>query len=415
MALRFALALVLGTAITAILSLHDAADAKAILLYKFKGGTDGDTPMGPLIADAAGNLYGTTSYGGGAGVGTVFSLSPGNGGSWTETVLHAFNGTDGSYPNGGLFLDANGNLYGTTFGGGPGRGGVAFELSPAKNGTWIYSQIDNFGNAGSSGGSEPNGSLVSDGAGNLYGTTLLGGSGTCSNFPGPCGVVFELSPGGQGTWTETVLYSFAGVPDGEFPAAGVVLDAGGRVYGSTSQGGTGKCNDGEGTIIGCGTVFSLQQQGSAWSETQLYNFRKNEQGEPGGAPLVFSGNGALFGTAGYDVFRLKPPRSGTNWTKQTIYEFTEGIAGTIPSGGPAFDTHGRLYLTTASSGLDGFSTASQLSPPTIQGDPWTQKTLAQFGGDFKANQPRGGLLVAGDGTLYGTVSGSPGYIFAIQR
>jgi len=404
----------LVAALSAMPSMRPAEAAAKLVLYKFTGGSDGGEPYGPLVADSSRNLYGVAKSGGPADVGVVFEISPDDSGSWRETVLHAFAGSDGAYPSGGLLWDSQGDLFGTTFGGGPAGGGVAFELSPAHDGAWTFSQLHAFGSASASGGSEPNGSLVRDRAGNLFGTALLGGSGICSNFPGPCGLVFQLSPATSGAWRETVLYSFAGVPDGEFPQAGVILGTDGRLYGSTSEGGTGRCGDGEGTIIGCGTVFVLQRQDSGWRKTDLYDFKYGEQNMPD-APVVFGRGGALYGTAGYDVFRLRRPAAGTRWKKQTIYKFTEGIAGTIPSGGATFDARGSLYFTTASSGLDGFSTASQLSRPNIHDSTWTQTVLAHFGTGFRFNQPRGGLLVGADGTLYGAVAGQPGYIFAIAR
>lgn len=387
-----------------------------VVLHRFYGGNDGGDPYGPLIADQAGNLYGTTEFGGGANLGVVYELSPRDGGTWTETVLHSFNGADGAYANPGLTPDSQGNLYGTTFSGtGNVGGGVVFELSPSGNGAWTYTLLNGFGNAGSSEGSNPNGNLVLDASGNLFGSTQLGGAGVCTNFPGPCGVVFKLSPapGKGGKWSETVIYSFRGPPDGSFPYGSVIFDTLGNLYGTTNEGGTGKCNDGEGTIIGCGTVFELTASQS-WAESRLYNFKKSEQNGPGD-PLVFGRNGALYGTAGYDVFRLKPV--GKIWKKQTIYEFTEGIAGTIPFSGVTFDRHGNLYGTTSSSGLDGYSTVFELSPLKAGGGPWTQVTLAKFGKGLDSNQPRGGVLVGQHGTLYGAVSDTAnrGYDFAIAR
>jgi hypothetical protein len=388
--------------------------AKVTILYRFSGGSDGGNPYGPLVADQAGNLYGIAALGGDAGLGVVFELASGPNDTWTETVLHSFSGSDGAYPNPGLTFDAQGNLYGTTFAGGQ-TGGVAFELSPGQSGAWSFSLLNSFGSASSPGGSEPNGNLVLDTTGNAYGTTQLGGAGVCSNFPGPCGVVFELSPAGSGTWTESVLYSFKGRPDGEFPYASVFFDSAGNLDGTTNEGGSGKCNDGEGAIIGCGTVFALSPSGGGWSETQLYNFKKSEQNMPG-STLVSDSNGSLFGTAGYDVFRVRPVTGG-KWKKETIYEFTEGIGGTIPSSGVTFDSQGNLYGTTSSSRLSGFSTVFELSPPAMGEGAWSEATLAKFGKGFDSNQPRGGVLLAGNGAIYGAVSGTAGrgYVFAIKR
>lgn len=383
-------------------------------LHGFSDGKNGGKPVGPLIADQGGNIYGTTEVGGPSGYGVVFQLSPNGDGSWSDTTLHRFLGSDGAYPDGGLTMDAKGNLYGATFAGGSQGGGVAFELSAGDKKGWSYSVLYQFGGPDSGTGSNPNGNLTFDANGNIYGTTQLGGSKVCTGTPGPCGIVYELTPTRSGSWTENALYSFGGPPDGSFPYSPLIPDSAGNLYGTTSEGGTGKCNDGEGNVIGCGTVFELTPSKSGWSETTLYNFSKNEFGAPG-SPLVFDTAGSLYSTTGYDVFQLQP--DGDTWTKTTIYEFTEGIAGTIPSGGVVFDTRGNLYGTTASSGLEGYSTVFRLSPPPGGTDAWTGKTLAHFGKGFDSNQPRGGVLIGKDGTLYGAASGTAehGYVFAVTR
>ncbi len=396
----------------------DAASGNVVVLYKFSGGADGGNPYGPLIVNLAGNLFGTTLYGGDSGFGVVFELTPNGGlnGTWTETVLHSFSGSDGAYPNSGLTRDSQGNLYGTTFSGtGAQSGGVAFELSRGGSGAWTFSLLNSFGGPLSSGGSNPNGDLAVDSSGNLYGTTQLGGNANCTNFQGPCGVVFKLSPARNETWPETVLYNFRGPPDGAFPYSGVVFDAIGNLYGTTNEGGNGKCNDGEGNVIGCGTVFELTPTRDGWGETHRYDFTKSEQNGPYG-PVTFGRKGSLYAIAGYDVFRLKKRPDGS-WKKQTIHEFTEGIAGTIPSSGVRFDRHGNLYGTTSGSGLDGYSTVFELSPPGSGGGAWALTTLATFGKGLDSNQPRGGVLLGKNGTIYGAASGTAerGYVFAITR
>jgi len=382
-------------------------------LHRFADGKNGGNPYGPLITDQNGDIYGSTGAGGISGYGVVFELSPNSDGTWSDSTLHGFQGSDGARPLGSLTMDAQGNIYGTTFSGGTGAG-VAFELSPQGNKKWSYALLYQFGGPDSPTGSNPNGGLVFDSNGNAYGTTQLGGDRSCTGTPGPCGLVYELSPAKPGGWTETVLYSFGGRPDGAYPYSPLVFDSAGNLYGTTSEGGTGKCNDGEGDIIGCGTVFKLSPAKSGWTESVLYNFTRHEFGEPG-APLVFTKDGSLYSTAGYDVFRVKP--SGRAWKKSTIYEFSEGIAGTIPSGGVVFDPSGNLYGTTASSGLEGYSTVFKLSPPMGDAGTWTERSLARFGRGFSSNQPRGGILIGSDGTLYGATSGSAdrGYVFAVRR
>jgi uncharacterized repeat protein (TIGR03803 family) len=209
---------------------------------------DGDFPAGNLVFDAAGNLYGTTREGGAFDSGTVFELSPNPGGTWTETVLYSFTGatgtTDGNDPAGGVIFDAAGNLYGMTEAGGGSGNGVVFELSPNPGGTWTETVLYSF--QGGHDGSAPNlSTLTFDKAGNLYGETAFGGSDRCSGSG--CGTVFELSPTGGGSWTESVVYRFQST-DGSSPWRGLVFDAAGNLYGTTLLGGA----------YGQGTVFELK-------------------------------------------------------------------------------------------------------------------------------------------------------------
>lgn len=401
------LAIFLGAAASFLAGVQAVAAAPHVsVLYKFSGGADGSQPNGPLIADAAGNLFGTTELGG-DGYGVVFELSPRAGHKgWKETVLYSFVGTEGADPLGGLTMDAQGNLYGTAFSDTVRAGGDVFELSPAGNGGWTFTQLFGFDSQDSPNGANPNGSLVRDASGNLFGTTQYGGK-HCA-----CGAVFEVSPKQGGGWSESALYSFQNQPDGAYPYAGLIADSAGDLFGTTNQGGDSHCNDGDGDKAGCGTVFELATPQSGGSESILENFQKHEENMPY-APVTLGSDGALYGTVGYDVFRLVPPQ-GAGWTKQTLYGFKEGIAGTITSSGVSFDAQGNLYGTTSSSGIDGFGTAYELSPPAARDAKWTRTLLAKFPKGF-GHQPAGGLLIGADGTLYGAVAGAPGYIFAITR
>jgi uncharacterized repeat protein (TIGR03803 family) len=203
------------------------------VLYDFSGGVDGEFPaIRNLTLDSQGSLYGATIDGGTYGAGVIFKLTPTSSGPWTETILHTFTGgIDGAAPNGGLIFDSAGNLYGTTVSGGsskcyPGCG-VVFKLSPTHSGLWVERQLFVFQN-----GEEPYGGLIFDPAGNLYGTTYLGGA---SGF----GSVFKLTPTTSGPWMQTVLHSFAGYPaDGAWPHATLLRDASGNLYGSTFFAGT---------------------------------------------------------------------------------------------------------------------------------------------------------------------------------
>jgi len=276
-------------------------NGKEKLLHQFTGAPDGWFPRGPLTSDAEGNLYGTTQQGGSSGdVGTAYKVDS----TGKETVLYSFTGgTDGCYADGGVILDAAGNLYGATGGGGdPGfcvGYGVVFKLDPAGTLTVLHA-------FGGGDGSGP-GSLIFDPAGNLYGTTEEGGSSDVCN--GGCGTVFELSPNENGGWTETVLYSFCSLEncaDGQRPAAGLVRDKEGNLYGTTEDGGI---NDN-------GVVFKLD---TTSRESVLHSFTGGSDGFQPSGVLVRSPAGTLYGvaTGGGDtncfppdgcglVFRLTP-------------------------------------------------------------------------------------------------------------
>ena len=208
-----------------------SAKGSYAVLHYFVGGGDGLRPMAPLVLDQQGNLYGTTELGGTFGEGAVFKITS----AGTESVLHSFSATgsakaDGVFPEGGLVVDAQGNLYGTTYNGGEFHTGVVFKLTPAGTETVLHS----FGGTGD--GLHTQAALIIDGSGNLYGTSFQGGA-----FGG--GIVFKLDPGGN----ETILHSFGSGGDGAFPHAALLMDSAGNLYGTTEQGGT---NNG-------GTVFEV--------------------------------------------------------------------------------------------------------------------------------------------------------------
>jgi len=251
------------------------------VLQRFHG-TNGDGPNAALILDAAGNLYGTTIGGGPAQAGTVFRVDTTTG---HLTVLHSFSGgTAGLAPSGGLVRDAAGNLYGTTGAGGDlncnfGEGcGTVFKLDTADDEIVLQAF------PGGADGSAPDGGVVLDAAGNLYGTTIAGGNTACSQG---CGVVFKVDPV---TLQETVLYSFTGLADGAFPAAGVILDSAGNLYSTTSRGGKTKSAGG-----GFGVVFKLDTTGT---ETVLHTFASTDGAQPE-ASLLRDAAGNLYGTTAF--------------------------------------------------------------------------------------------------------------------
>ncbi len=355
------------------------------ILYSFQGGNDGQNPTGRLIFDSAGNLYGTTSAGGEtgcsingySGCGTVFELSPSPKGTWSETVLYRFTGdnmnssnNDGGMPAGSLTFDQKGNLYGATAAGGnfgcgpPGQFcGTIFELSPNGSGGWTENVLYRFNTSLAVGGDgwSPNGELIFDPSGNLYGTTSYGGSGDgCFPSTNGCGTVFQLGANGSGGWTETLLYSFQGTTtDGGFPLAGLILDSLGNLYGTTYHGGTSYC-------AGCGTVFQLSpNKNGGWAENILHIFESvqgNGDGVNPAASLIFDQSGNLYGTTVHGgsgtgcsnngcgtVFELSPNGKG-GWAETILYNFQSGSNGYWPYVGLIFDNAGHLYGTTSSGG-----------------------------------------------------------------
>ena len=337
------------------------------LLHVFKGkqSNDGEFPSGGVIADAAGNIYGTSSYGGTGdcvllgikgGCGTVFELSPPQtkGGQWTYAILYSFKGgKDGYLPFGDLAFDAAGNLYGATyFGGGKGTTcnpyyqycGTVFKLSPpkTKGGAWTEKVLHSF--AGGTDGANPNGGLVLDGKGNVYGTTYLGGNqGEHCGSVG-CGTLFELTPTKGAEWTEKMLHRLDGV-DGANPDAGVVFDRNGNLYGTTYFG----------PPNGNGLVFELKRPSAkvrSWTETILHLFSNGSDGGYPRAGLIFDASGDLFGSSssgqdGGAVFRMKPSGLGEGtWTFVVLHTFGTIPDGIVPAAPLVFDKTGNLYSTT---------------------------------------------------------------------
>jgi uncharacterized repeat protein (TIGR03803 family) len=325
-------------------------------LHEFDG-TDGGVPAAGVILDASGNLYGTTPAWGLYGYGTVFQVTPTSHGRWKEKVLHSFQGYEGANPDGDLIFDSQGNLYGTTYTGFiQNGGGVVFQLSPSSKGEWTETTLVGF-QGGSGQGDIPSGALTFDTAGNLYGATRFGG--TTGN-----GVVFELTPQSNGQWTETVVYSFAGGTDGGVPTGDLVFDTRGNLYGTTASGGDLHCK-----YNGCGVVFELSQTSGTWQDNTLYVFcsaRRCKDGAWPAAGVTFDASGNLYGTtlaggvAGCTfcgtVFKLTP-ETGGKWTYKAIHHFAQQSAGgTGPEAGVIFDSRGRLYGTTNGGGdLNCFS------------------------------------------------------------
>ncbi len=322
---------------------------KYSVIHRFTG-PDGNTPLGSLIFDGSGNLFGTTSGGGAHGLGTVFELSPSSSG-WKESVLYSFAAPDGDgdSPQGGLIFDDEGNLYGTAEGGAYGKGAV-FQLKPSS-GRWHEALIYNF--TGSGDGAGADGTLTRDSAGNLYGTAGAGGQ-----FGQ--GVLFELTPSG-GTWTETVLYSFSGGADGSDPNGGVTFDAAGNLYGTTLSGGLSSCDGG----YGCGTIFQFTPATGGGTLSTIHTFKGTDGSGPFGV-LLFDSSGSLYGTTtggGIDygvVFKLSP-KSGGGWTETLPHQFNLQD-GAFPYGGLILNGAGALYGTAKNGGAFEYGVVFKISP-----------------------------------------------------
>jgi uncharacterized repeat protein (TIGR03803 family) len=390
------------------------------VIYRFKGGTDGYAPTSNLLMDSAGNLYGTTVEGGTLGTcvasqhgcGTVFELKrPAHAGDpWVETVLYRFmGGSDGIAPTSALVADKNGNLYGTTVEGGSCSNGTIFELDrPSSSGAaWTHRVLYNFKGVpdgrGAGDGAQPDG-VVFDAAGNLYGAT--DGGGFCTNFEGlvNCsGSVFELAaPSNPGGGWTESVLHRFGPSGVSNPHDSLIFDNNGNIFATAYVGG-----------VGFGGVFELTRPsapGNPWAEKTLYEFNNTDGGAPNGS-LVFDGAGNLYGTTLQGgaanmgtVFELTPPASpGGSWTETELYGFQSFQSG---------DGNAPLANVTFDKLGNLFSTAvvgGDLNRGTVfqltppsNGGEWTETTLHTFGSGDDGQQPGAGLIWGHDGALYGT-------------
>jgi uncharacterized repeat protein (TIGR03803 family) len=387
--------------IALVLATSAATRAQAqtlIVLHSFTNSPDGAFPFAGLLRDAASNLYGTTDGGGTFNTGTVFKLDT----SGNETVLYSFKGgSDGAFPSAGLVMDATGNLYGTTSHGGSGGCsfssgcGTVFKLDAAGNETVLYSF------KGGSDGGVPVAGLIMDAAGNVYGTTQNGGSGGGCSFG--CGTVFKLDTAGN----ETVLHSFTGSPgDGGRPVAGLIMDTAGNLYGTTAEGGSGTCTVINGIpVSGCGTVFKLDPAGN---ETVLHSFAGGSDGIQALAALIMDQAGNLYGTTELGgsfgsgtVFKLDPSGNET-----VLHTFTGGNDGAAPLfAGLIMDTAGNLYGTTQNGG--GSSNCAVGCGTVFKLDTSGNETVLHSftGSPGDGARPPAGLIMDKTGNLYGTTNG----------
>ena len=351
-------------------------------LHNFSGQNDGGAPAGSLIMDRAGNLYGTASTGGNdtctpaPSCGIVYKLTH-SGSGWLFSTIYAFHGPDGAAPEAGVIIGPDGNLYGTTSTGGAAGSGIVFRLQPpatvckAVSCFWTETVLHSFYVDPQDGAAPGYGPLIFDRAGNIYGTTIGGGSGL--------GTVYEMSPTGGG-WMEKVIYNFQGEPDGAQPESGVAFDGAGNLYGTTVAGGTGSF----------GTVFELTPAGSGWTESVLYRFTgSNGYGPFAGVILDESGN--LYGATSLGhitAYELIP--SGGSWTFQILYPL-DAYYGAYQS--LTFDSAGNLLGTVYAGTPEVF----RLTPSNGQ---WTLTGFTGNDGDFSLSN----VIQDARGNLYATSS-----------
>ncbi|MGA8489968.1 MAG: choice-of-anchor tandem repeat GloVer-containing protein [Terriglobales bacterium] len=398
-----------ATAVVVVFAINVWAANTEKVVHSFTGGNDGIDPAATLAQDAAGNFYGTTVSGGTGtlcknGCGTVFELSPIAGGKWKEKVLYSFTGgSDGKNPYGGVTLDSKGDLYGTTVSGGSGGAcsgdgcGVVFLLSKSGK-RWVETVMYNF--TGGKDGSGPGGAVVFDSVGNLYGTTPDGGNLHKCNGLG-CGVVYQISPVRGGGWKQTVLHTFTGGADGAVGSLGPLLvDKAGNVFGVAELGGDPSCQ--------CGTVFRLRTVSGKWKFKTLDAFKGAPQaGFPYGGVIADS-KGNLYGSTYYggangagSVFKLT--KSAGEFMESVLYSFTGGSDGGSPTTTLIFDAKANLYGTTSAGGdSNGDGVVFKLTPKS--GGKWSESVVHHFGKKGDGANPYYGLVRNKAGVLFGTTA-----------
>ena len=360
-------------------------------------------PQGSLYEDASGNLFGTTRGGGANGVGSIFEMTPGTNGTWTLTTLFSFlaYGNGGWVPISDLIRDSSGAFYGTTYSGGDPicSCGVVYKLIPPakQGGAWTEQALYAF--TGNSDGRLPVfATLTMTSTGVIYGVTQRGGT-------WDSGVIYQLTPAAGGTYTESVLYSFGDLSDASTPNGPLTMDSTGALYGVTSLGGA----------FNSGTVFKFvpPSNGQLGTETLLFSFKASTKSgiTPSGS-LLWDSSGNLYGVTNSGgsgnndgvVYELTPAAKGS-WTQTILYTFSKS-SGANPVGGLIWNpATGALFGTTSSLNgkTTGDGTVFQLAPPAVQGGAWTLTTLFQFTYNTNGGYPTGTLTRdPNTGTLYGT-------------
>jgi uncharacterized repeat protein (TIGR03803 family) len=325
------------------------------VLYDFTGGADGGEPYKGVTLDAQGNLYGTAVTGGGGscegGCGVVFKLTN-SGGVWTQTVIHTFTGgNDGSGPGSPVAIDKQGNLYGATPTGGANGMGVVYQLRPGATGGWTLRVIHTF-TGGTDGGGGSASRLMIDATGNLYSVCTVGGA---NGF----GTVYKMSSV-QGKWQFTTLYAFKDQPDGALPYGGVISDKAGNLYGTTYYAGAHDL----------GTVYKLTHSNGTWTESVLYSFKGGADGSSPISSLVADAAGNLYGTTSDGgaasctcgvIFKMTPGGNG-KWTESVVYRFPGTPQPGFAYNGMVADSTGTFYGATVHGGSGNDGAIYQFTP-----------------------------------------------------
>jgi uncharacterized repeat protein (TIGR03803 family) len=321
----------------------------------------------------------------------VFALSLATVTAATTNVIFSFEGGNGEYADTDLETDSAGNIYGTTVLGGDFGGGTVFQLSPTTNG-WVHTVLYSF--TGGADGGEPYKGVTVDRDGNLYGTAVTGGSGSCE---GGCGVAYKLT-NSAGTWTQTVIHAFTGGDDGSGPGARLTVDGSGNVYGMAPTGGA----------YGSGTIYKIHQGHGAWNLKVIHAFTGGADGSTGSAGRMILRNGRLYGAAtvggtyGSGVIFELAPRAIGEWGFRAIYSFRGQPDGSFPYGALLFDGSGNIYGTTYYGGANNIGAVYKLSPRHL--GEWNENVLYSFQEGTDGNSPISNLVFGGGGNLYGTTS-----------
>ena len=308
----------------------------------------------------------------------------------TTDVIFSFDEDDGEYADTDLETDSAGNIYGTTVLGGDHGSGTVFQLSPTNG--WAQNVLYSF--TGGADGGEPYKGVSIDGQGNLYGTAVTGGSGSCE---GGCGVVYKLTNSG-GTWTQTVIHAFTGGNDGSGPGSRVTVDQSGNLYGMTPTGGT----------YGAGTIYKIHPSGSSWNFRVIHTFTGGADGASGSAGRMFLSQRRLYGAAtsggNYGagvVFELTPTAVG-EWDFRTLYSFHGQPDGSFPYGALLHAASGKFYGTTYYGGGNGIGAVYELTPRPA--GEWGERVIYSFQNGSDGNSPISNLVRDAGGNLYGTTS-----------